>query len=93
LKSVRPEPVEGWAGFDRLSPNGVNTSLCRFNKKKKHPQNGAMPLSQYEGIESNERFYERASRIAIICSRFKAAGLFLLVVLSSILQKFDGVMP
>jgi hypothetical protein len=29
LKTVRPELVEGWAGFDRLSPNGVKAVWSR----------------------------------------------------------------
>jgi hypothetical protein len=31
LKSARPELGEGRAGFDRLSPNGVDTSSRRIN--------------------------------------------------------------
>ena len=31
LKSVRLELVERREGFDKLSPNGVNTSPCRIN--------------------------------------------------------------
>jgi rhomboid family GlyGly-CTERM serine protease len=32
LKSVRLEPVERRGVFDKLSPNGVNSSPCRINK-------------------------------------------------------------
>jgi hypothetical protein len=31
-KSARAELVEGWAGFDRLSPNGGDTSPRRINR-------------------------------------------------------------
>jgi hypothetical protein len=36
LKSVRLEPVERRGVFDKLSPNGVNTSPCRINSSSFH---------------------------------------------------------
>jgi hypothetical protein len=37
LKSVRLEPVERRGVFDKLSPNGVNTSPCRINSAELYP--------------------------------------------------------